>query len=258
MNSLNLAEKWLKKAHEILRYVETAQMQAIDQAAEIISKTIINGHVCYLFGSGHAAIPVMEMFPRYGSTLGFIPIVDIPLISFTTMVGSLGYPQFDFIENSPEYGKRILENYEIHKEDCLIAFSHSGATPITIEVAKIVKSYGTPVIAITSLAHSKAVESKHPEKLKLYEIADIVIDTGAPLGDVSIKIEELNAYVGPLSTFAFIIIANLLLLKTIEKLVIKGYKPMIFPTRRLVPKAEEYMNQILKYHRALYAKHLKL
>lgn len=258
MNSLNLVEKWLKKAYEILKYIETTQIKAIDQAAEVISKTIISDHVCYLFGSGHAAIPVMEMFPRYGSILGFIPIVDLPLISFTSMVGTMGYPQFDFIENSPEYGRRILENYEIHKEDCLIVFSHSGITPITVEVAKIVKNHGARVIAVTSLLHSRAVESRHPERLKLYEIADIVIDTGVSLGDVSIKIEELNTYVGPLSTFAFIIIANLLLLKTIEKLITENYKPMIFPTRRLIPGAEEYMSQILKHHRSLYAKHLKL
>ena len=257
MEDLNFAEKWLENAYGIMKYIEETQIESINKAAEIIANSIASGHVCFLFGSGHAAIPVMEIFPRYGTVLGFMPIVDLPLVAFLRIVGDMGYPQFDFIENSPEYGRRILENYEIHKEDCALLFSHSGTTPITIEVARVIKDYGAKIIVATSLKHSMNTESRHPSKLKLYELADIVIDTGVPLGDVSIKIKDLDSSIGPLSTFAFIIVANMLLLKTIEKLMIRGMKPMIFPVRRLNPRADEIMRQLLLRYRELYSKHLR-
>ncbi|MGC9148947.1 MAG: SIS domain-containing protein, partial [Sulfolobales archaeon] len=153
MEDLNFAEKWLENAYGIMKYIEETQIESINKAAEIIANSIASGHVCFLFGSGHAAIPVMEIFPRYGTVLGFMPIVDLPLVAFLRIVGDMGYPQFDFIENSPEYGRRILENYEIHKEDCALLFSHSGTTPITIEVARVIKDYGAKIIVATSLKH---------------------------------------------------------------------------------------------------------
>ncbi|MEM0262267.1 MAG: sugar isomerase domain-containing protein [Desulfurococcaceae archaeon] len=250
---------WAKKAYEILNYIIETQINNIDKASDIISRAIINGHVCFLFGSGHAAIPVMEMFPRYGTFLGFIPIVDTPLISFLRMVGDLGYPQFDFIENSPEYGRRIILNYEIHKEDCGIIFSHSGSTPISIEIALQLKNRGAKVIGVTSLAHAKIAKSRHPSNLRLFEVSDIVIDTGVPPGDVSIeiKIRETRIAIGPLSTFAFVIVSNLLILKTFEKLLNVGYIPEVFPVRSMDPEADIKMDRILRMYRKLYSEHLK-
>lgn len=248
--------EWLRNAEDVLKYIRETQIGNIDRAAAIIASSISKKHVCYLFGSGHAVIPVMEMFPRYGSFLGFIPIVDTALSTFYRIVGDLGYPQFDYVENAPGYGERIVENYRVHEEDCGVVFSHSGVTVVSVDVALALKNRGAKVIAVTSLRHSNAVEAKHPSGLKLHQIADVTIDTGVPLGDTSIKVEELGSYVGPLSTLAFVIIANLLLLKTLEKLVSIGFKPAILPVRRLDPEADTKMSEILREYRKLLATHL--
>ena len=40
-----------------------------------------------------------------------------------------------------------------------------------------------PLVAITSLAHTAAVASRHPSGQRLVDLADVVIDNGAPAGD---------------------------------------------------------------------------
>lgn len=254
----DLLSEWYKKATEVLHHIMTTQAARIEEAAKIIADTIAGGHVCFLFGSGHAAIPVMEMFPRYGSFLGFLPIVDLPLVSFLRLVGDMGYPQFDFIENSPEYGRRIVENYDIHEEDCAILFSHSGTTPITVEVALQLKRRGARVIGVTSLKHATKASPRHPAGVKLHEVADVVIDTGVPEGDVSIHFTHggRTLRVGPLSTIAFVFVANALILKTLTYLASLRHELLVLPVRGFDPDAGEIMKEALRRYRRLYSQHL--
>jgi len=250
--------EWYGRVLEVLRYILSTQVRRIEEAASIIAYSIAKGHVCFLFGSGHSAIPVMEMFPRYGSYLGFLPVVDLPLVSFLRIVGDMGYPQFDFLENSPEYGRRIVENYSIHEEDCAVVFSHSGVTPVAVEVALQFKHRGARVIGVTSLRHATKARPRHPKGVKLHEVADVVIDTGVPEGDVSVSLThgERTLRVGPLSTIASVFVANALLLKTLSYLLDLGYKPLVLPVRGFDPDAEEVMCEVLRRYRELYSRHL--
>jgi uncharacterized phosphosugar-binding protein len=43
----------------------------------------------HLFGSGHSIIPVLDIFPRYGSFAGFHPLMDSRLM-WTQVLGSGG------------------------------------------------------------------------------------------------------------------------------------------------------------------------
>lgn len=255
---LDLLGEWYKKVAEVFHYIMTTQAAKIEEAAKIIADTIAGGHVCFLFGSGHSAIPVMEMFPRYGSFLGFLPIVDLPLVSFLRIVGDMGYPQFDFIENSPEYGRRIVKNYDIHGEDCAVLFSHSGTTPITVEIALQFKHRKARVIGVTSLKHAAKASPRHPARVKLHEVADVVIDTGVPEGDVSIRFthEERVLRVGPLSTIASIFVANALILKTLTYLISSGHRVLVLPVRGFDTDAEQVMGEVLRRYRELYSQHL--
>jgi uncharacterized phosphosugar-binding protein len=39
----------------------------------------------YVFGSGHSVIPVQDIFPRYGSSIGFFPLYDPRLMWFNVI-----------------------------------------------------------------------------------------------------------------------------------------------------------------------------
>jgi uncharacterized phosphosugar-binding protein len=257
-SQVDLLSEWYGRVLEVLQYIVSTQARRIDEAASIIAESIARGHVCFLFGSGHSAIPVMEMFPRYGSYLGFLPIVDLPLVSFLRIVGDMGYPQFDLLENSPEYGRRIVENYSVHEEDCAVVFSHSGTTPVAVEVALQFKYRGARIIGVTSLRHAVRARPRHPRGVKLHEIADVVIDTGVPEGDVSLRVthDGRTLRVGPLSTVASVFVANALLLKALSHLLNSGYEPLVLPVRGFDPGAEEVMREVLRRYRELYSQHL--
>ena len=68
------------------------------------------------------------------------------------------------------------------------------------------------VIGVTSVQHSSASPSRHSSGQKLYEVADIVIDTHASLADASIRIDGLQAPVGANSTSITIAIAHAIVL----------------------------------------------
>ena len=75
------------------------------------------------------------------------------------------------------------------------------------------------MIGVTSLPHSSATASRHSSGKRLFEVADVVIDTGASLADASIRIEGLEAPVGANSTSITIAIAHAIVSATAEKLV---------------------------------------
>ena len=83
------------------------------------------------------------------------------------------------------------------------------------------------VIGVTSAPHSSASPSRHSSGKKLYEVADVVIDTGASLADASIQIDGLEAPVGANSTSITIAIAHAIVSATAEKLVARGVKPFV-------------------------------
>ena len=67
---------------------------------------------------------------------------------------------------------------------------------------------GIKVVAIISREHSDASTSKRGDGKKLQDFADIVIDTGAPVGDAMVKIDGLDTPVAPGSTVGGCLIVN--------------------------------------------------
>jgi uncharacterized phosphosugar-binding protein len=56
------------------------------------------------------------------------------------------------------------------------------------------------VIAVTSLQYSQAVQPRTAGLPRLYEVADLVLDNRAPLGDALVELPGLPQRVGPSST----------------------------------------------------------
>ena len=45
---------------------------------------------------------------------------------------------------------------------------------------------GHRLLVVTSMAHTSAVASRHPSGRRLFELADVVLDNGAPYGDAAL------------------------------------------------------------------------
>lgn len=253
---MNAADEWLTNAKKIVDSIGKTQMEKIEKAAEAIAESIVTGHVCYLFGVGHSHMAVEETFPRYGGIVGFYPIIELPLSFFTHITGDMGIGQFSFLERTEGYGRKILENYALDQKDTMIVYSHSGINQVIMDVALGAKEKGVTLIGVTSLAHSKALKSKHSTGRRLFEIADIVIDTGVPYGDVMIEIDGLDQKIGPGSTLGFIVIANMISCLVAQKILKKGGKLMINPVPGVTPNYEKILKENVKEFRRRVARHL--
>jgi len=83
------ANEYLVKVEGLIEKVRTTQMETIQKAAKAMATSIAAGRAVHLFGSGHSVIPVLDIFPRYGSYPGFHPVMD-PRLMWFNITGPAG------------------------------------------------------------------------------------------------------------------------------------------------------------------------
>jgi uncharacterized phosphosugar-binding protein len=233
-----LIDRYFKTLTDRLEAVRTGEAASIDQAASVCAEAIARGKLVFTFGTGHGALPAIETFPRTGTIVGFRAIVESTMISFHRVWGDMGARQYRFIHAVEGYGKAILSSHRLDPEDAMILFSHSGVNAVILDIALESKAKGLNVIAVTSLPHSRGAPSRHSSGKRLFEVADIVIDTHAPLADASLAIEGLDHPVGASSTSVTIAIAHAIVAATAEKLMAHGVKPMVMVNPNTASRAE--------------------
>jgi uncharacterized phosphosugar-binding protein len=205
------------------------QLPAILQAAGWFAESILAGRMVHLFGSGHSRIFVEEMWPRYGSFPGFNPIVELSLTFHNNVTGANGQRQAMFLENVPGLAARILRNFDLAHEDCAFVASSSGCNLVPVEMAQEFR-----VVALISRAHAEASTSRHPEGTKLQDLADLVLDTGAPVGDAMVRIDGLETPVSPGSTVGGCMVVNCLKAEVAARLVKAGRPPRVLTAAAVV------------------------
>ena len=226
MNNPSPAQTYLQRARGLVDEVEV-QLAQIEQAADWFAQTILAGRMVQVFGSGHSRIMVEEMWPRYGSFPGFNPIVELSLSFHNLVVGANGQRQAMFLENVSGLAERILRNFALRPTDSALVISSSGCNLVPIEMAAGFKARGLKVVAIISRRHSEATPSKHPDGKRLQDFADLVLDTGAPVGDAMVKIPGLDTPVAPGSTIGGCLLINAIKAEVAVRLTAAGHPPKV-------------------------------
>lgn len=175
------ATDFFTAAREAIARVEATQLPAIQRASALLAGRMRAGGVVQVFGSGHSKAFSMEMSGRAG---GLVPahamyLSDLALTG-RYAAGDLRDPSF---ERRPEVARELFGLYDIRPDDAFIIVSNSGRNGATVEMALIAAEQGLPVVAVTSVAHTSAVTSRHPSGKRLIDLGDVVIDNCAPLGD---------------------------------------------------------------------------
>ena len=225
--------EYLEKCAGLLEKVR-AQRAEIERAADLFSGTILAGRMVHVFGSGHSRILVEEMWPRYGSFPGFNPIVELSLTFHNLVVGANGQRQAMFLENVSGLAERILRNFDLKKEDSALVASSSGCNVVPIEMAELFQARGVKVVAIVSRDHSEASKSRHASGKKLQDFADIVLDTGAPVGDAMVRVDGLDTPVAPGSTVGGCMLINAIKAEVAARLAKAGAPPKVLTAGAVV------------------------
>ena len=226
-------QNYLNKCRQILETV-SSQEQYIAKAAEWFSNTILAGRMVHVFGSGHSRIMVEEMWPRYGSFPGFNPIVELSLTFHNLVVGANGQRQAMFLENTPGLAERILRNFYISPEDSALIISSSGCNVVPIEMAELFHQKKVKVVALLTREHSSKSKSKRADGKKLGDFADLVLDTGAPVGDAMVYVEGLDTPVAPGSTVGGALLINSIKAEVARLLTAAGMPPKVLSAGAVV------------------------
>lgn len=226
--SPDVFSQYLAAVRSAIDAIEATQLPAIRAAAARFSESILAGRLVHVFGTGHSRMAVEEMFPRYGSFPGFHPIVELSMTFHNPVVGANGQRQAMFLENVQGFGPVLWRNFTTTPADSLLAISTSGCNAVTIDVALEAKRLGMFVVALTSLPHARVSTSKHESGLKLFEVADLVLDQAAPAGDSVVWVEGLGETpVAPISSVSGCTVINLLKAEVARRLTEAGEPPKV-------------------------------
>ncbi|MBR2788057.1 MAG: SIS domain-containing protein [Erysipelotrichaceae bacterium] len=213
------------------------QRDKIEEAAQIMSDTVKNNHKIYFFGTGHSYMVGQEVFARAGGYAGFVPILENELGMNHAFKSTL-------IERTAAYADVIMGLYKFEKGDTIVMTSNSGRNALLVELAQRLKKLGMKIICITSLDSSKASASRHPSGLRLFELADVILDNRSVMGDASISHNE-EIKTGPTSTIMDCFLIQLVVTSFVQKEIDRDSDAPVFRSSN-IDGGDEYNRRLFE------------
>ena len=177
--------------------------EALASAATLVAESLASGGVLHVFGSGHSQLVAKEIVGRSGS---FIPVNEI--IDRTE----------DMAERIEGVGTKLLEyyhsQYQLLPGEVVIVISNSGVNPLPIEIALGARERNLSVVAITNVAQSSMLTSRHSSGKRLFECADVVIHNHSPFGEAAAEVPGMTGKVGTMATVVGTYLINSLIIAT--------------------------------------------
>ena len=234
---------YLAKIREIISRIETEEKASIAEGARMLARSIENGGLIHVFGTGHSHIFAEEAFFRAGGLACINPVLEPSLMLHTGAVKS------SVLENQSGFAKAVFEHFDPQPPDSLVLFSNSGVNAVPVEFALLARARGVPTIGIGSKRYITYLK-REKGKQSIMEFCDVFIDNKGEVGDASVEVEELGEKIGPTSTIAGVLILQLLLIETVSELVEKQVIPPIFVSGNL-PGGKEKNRELIQRYRKL-------
>jgi uncharacterized phosphosugar-binding protein len=232
-----MADRQCSRYHDAilvqLDAIAASQAEPLEAAAQAVFAAMRADGLLHVFGSGHSHALAEEAFHRAG---GLVP-VNVIQESFLT---PLTRPDLSGrLERVPGLAALILDGHDLRAGEVLLVISNSGINAVPVEMALEGKRRGLTVLALTSLRHSRSVPPRHPSGQRLFEAADIVLDTCGEPGDAAVAYPGLPGRVAPTSLLAGSFIINSLVCRVVELFLENGLTPPIYVSAN-VPEGDEH------------------
>lgn len=233
------AENYLAVVTGIMRQVADSQRDQVRRAADLIADAVAADGVVHAYGTGHSEAFAMEIAGRAG---GLVPTNKIALRDLVLYGGESPDVLGPTLERDPSIARRLYDLASVRAQDVFMVASNSGVNGAVVEFALLVKERGHGLIAVTSRQHSAAVESRHPSGHKLADLADVVLDNGAPYGDAALPLPGGGA-VGAVSSITAALLAQQIVVEAVRRLVESGKEPPVYLSAN-IPGGDEHNNAL--------------
>jgi len=213
------------KVLAILKQAEEVNKNNIDILAKKFAENIEADKLIHCFGSGHSHMVGIEMFGRAGGLGNVDAMLDPDVLT------SFGAVRSSKIEQTCGLAEIIYNNYEIEQGDIMIITSNSGRNALPIEMAMKAKKEGIYTVAITNLKQSSSQTSRHPSGKRLFELADLVIDSCVPEADASLDLDGIKT--GPISSIVTMFLVNTVISEAIKLVLKDGKRPYVLQSQNM-------------------------
>ncbi|GAA3603430.1 sugar isomerase domain-containing protein [Nonomuraea rosea] len=215
---------YASKVLDLAAQAAERQADRVSEAAALLVTSIRAGGVVNAFGSGHSEAIAMEIAGRAGGLVPSNRLSPKDLVLYGGQPPSVLTPE---LERDPAVAHQIYDLAPVEPQDVFVLISSSGVNGTVVELATIVKERGHPLIAVTSVEHSTRMTSRHPSGGKLLDLADVVLDNGAPYGDAILDLPGGGSY-GAVSTITSALLAQMVVTEAVDALVALGETPPIY------------------------------
>jgi uncharacterized phosphosugar-binding protein len=215
-------------AEDAVRRVAREQADAVTAAADLVVGALRAGGIVQAFGTGHSQALAMEISGRAG---GLVPTNMIALRDLVLLGGEPPELLFtEHLERDPAIGRRLYELAGAAPADLFVMASNSGGNGSVVELAHVVKEHGHPLVVITSMAHTSRVTSRHPSGKRLFELADVVLDNGAPYGDAVLATggPDGGTAVCAISSITAALLAQMVVAEVVRTMLAAGEAPPVY------------------------------
>lgn len=225
----------------LLLRLETAQAGALDRAAQLLWEAVTEDRLIHVGGAGHSIALVLETFYRAGGLACVNPVWHPALLPL------FGGPTSTQLERIPGLGAALVAQARVQPGDAFVIFSNSGINAVPVDMGIASREAGARVVAIVSLEHARSVASRHPSGQKLPDVADLTIDTGAPLGDAAYRAGPEAPATAPLSTILGAYVWDALLVRLSEWAAREGVVLPVWRSANLPEDPEEWGELLARY-----------
>lgn len=208
-------------AHDYLEVVRThvsriaaEQTVEIEQVAQRLAASIASGGVLHVFGTGHSQLVALEMAER-AAGLGAVHAIADPALS------PIQGRRAAATERLSGYGDIVVATEDLRAGEVIAIVSNSGLNAVPIDVAIAASRLGLFVVAVTSRPYSEAASSRHPSGKRLFDVADVTLDTGSPAGDGALHLDD-GTVTGPLSSILSMTVLHAVGSRTAQLLADEG------------------------------------
>jgi uncharacterized phosphosugar-binding protein len=234
-------QQFAAAVHEILHRATEQHGDSIHAAGALVFRTLERGGLVHTFGTGHSHLLAEEIYSRAGGLLPVNAIQSAPLMLHEDAVASGDW------ERLPGVAAALLEYAAVDPaRDTLIVISNSGRNAVPVEAAEWARARRVPIIALTSLAHSRSQSSLAPSGRKLYELADVVLDNAGEPGDSLVEVRP-GLRVAATSTIVGAFLLQSVVLSAVEQCLAAGIRPPVLTSGNVAGAREANAQLVAQY-----------